>query len=43
MFELLRRINSTLGTAFVIVTHDPALAALAHRRLNMVAGTLTAG
>ena len=43
MFDLLRRINSTLGTAFVIVTHDPALAALAHRRLNMVAGTLTAG
>lgn len=42
MFKLLGRINQTLGTAFVIVTHDPALAALAHRRLNMVAGTLTA-
>jgi lipoprotein-releasing system ATP-binding protein len=42
MFELLGRVNQTLGTAFVIVTHDPALAALAHRRLNMLAGALTA-
>ena len=42
MFELLRRINHELGTAFIIVTHDPALAALAHRQLHMQAGHLAA-
>ncbi|CAM5214172.1 Lipoprotein-releasing system ATP-binding protein OS=Castellaniella defragrans OX=75697 GN=HNR28_000277 PE=4 SV=1 [Castellaniella defragrans] len=41
MFELLSRINQTLGTAFVIVTHNPALAALAHRQLHMQAGQLS--
>ncbi len=40
MFALLRDINRTLGTAFIIVTHDPALAALAHRRLSMDKGRL---
>ncbi|GAA0782850.1 ABC transporter ATP-binding protein [Castellaniella ginsengisoli] len=40
MFALLTRINQDLGTAFVIVTHDPALAALAHRRFHMQAGLL---
>lgn len=40
MFDLLARINRELGTAFVIVTHDPALAALAHRRFHMQAGLL---
>ncbi|MGB6242593.1 MAG: ATP-binding cassette domain-containing protein [Castellaniella sp.] len=40
MFDLLGRINQDLGTAFVIVTHDPALAALAHRQLHMQAGRL---
>jgi lipoprotein-releasing system ATP-binding protein len=40
MFALLARINRELGTAFVIVTHDPALAALAHRRFHMQAGLL---
>ncbi|WP_103035536.1 ABC transporter ATP-binding protein [Castellaniella caeni] len=40
MFELLGRINRELGTAFIIVTHDPALAALAHRQLQMRAGVL---
>ncbi len=40
MFDLLMRINRDLGTAFVIVTHDPALAALAHRRLDMQLGRL---
>ncbi|WP_323000409.1 ABC transporter ATP-binding protein [Castellaniella sp.] len=43
MFDLLRSINQTLGTAFVIVTHDPALAALAHRQLHMQAGRLAEG
>ncbi|MGB6009573.1 ABC transporter ATP-binding protein [Castellaniella sp.] len=43
MFDLLRSINQNLGTAFVIVTHDPALAALAHRQLHMQAGLLSEG
>ncbi len=42
MFALLQRVNRESGTAFVIVTHDEALAALAHRRLSMDAGRLTA-
>jgi len=41
MFELLVRVNRELGIAFVIVTHDAALAALAHRRLAMQEGRLT--
>lgn len=41
MFELLVRVNRQFGTAFAIVTHDPALAALAHRRLAMDKGRLT--
>ncbi|MCQ9616567.1 lipoprotein-releasing ABC transporter ATP-binding protein LolD [Paenalcaligenes niemegkensis] len=40
MFELLRRVNRELGTAFIIVTHDQSLAALAHRQLVMTDGTL---
>ncbi len=40
MFALLQDINRTMGTAFIIVTHDPALAALAHRRLSMDKGRL---
>jgi ABC-type lipoprotein export system ATPase subunit len=40
MFDLLREINRDLGIAFVIVTHDPALAALAHRQLHMQSGNL---
>ena len=40
MFELLSRVNREFGTAFAIVTHDPALAALAHRRLSMDKGRL---
>lgn len=40
MFDLLTRINQDLGTAFVIVTHDDALAARAQRRLRMRAGQL---
>lgn len=43
MFDLLGRINRDLGTAFVIVTHDPALAALAHRQLHMQSGHLAEG
>ena len=40
MFALLKRVNAESGTAFVIVTHDPELAALADRRLNMESGRL---
>ena len=32
--------NQEFGTAFAIVTHDPALAALAHRRLSIEKGRL---
>jgi lipoprotein-releasing system ATP-binding protein len=40
MFDLLVRMNRDFGTAFAIVTHDPALAALAHRQLFMDKGCL---
>lgn len=40
MFELLLRVNQEFGTALAIVTHDPALAALAHRQLFIEKGKL---
>lgn len=40
MFKLLKQVNAESGTAFLIVTHDPELAALADRRLYMEAGRL---
>src|SRR5690554_1303305 len=40
MFDLLVQVNRDFGTAFAIVTHDAALAALAHRRLSMDKGLL---
>lgn len=40
MFELLQTMNQDLGIAFVIVTHDPVLAGLAHRQLSMEQGVL---
>ena len=40
MFTLLQAINQQLGVAFIIVTHDPNLAALAHRQLAMDRGVL---
>lgn len=40
MFELLLRVNRDFGTALAIVTHDPALAALAQRRLYIDRGKL---
>jgi lipoprotein-releasing system ATP-binding protein len=40
MFKLLKQVNAESGTAFLIVTHDPELAALADRRLFMDAGRL---
>jgi lipoprotein-releasing system ATP-binding protein len=41
MFDLLVRVNQEFGTAFAIVTHDAALAALAHRQLYMHKGCLS--
>jgi len=40
MFDLLVRLNQESGIAFAIVTHDPALAMLAHRQLFMDDGLL---
>lgn len=40
MFDLLKQVNADAKTAFLIVTHDPELAALADRRLVMDAGRL---
>jgi len=40
MFDLLSRVKEESGTAFVIVTHDHELAALADRRLLMNSGRL---
>jgi len=40
MFKLLKQVNAESNTAFLIVTHDPELAALADRRLYMDAGRL---
>ena len=40
MFRLLKQVNAEAKTAFLIVTHDQELAALADRRLYMEAGRL---
>lgn len=40
MFKLLKQVNAESRTAFLIVTHDSELAALADRRLYMDAGRL---
>jgi len=40
MFHLLKQVNAEAKTAFLIVTHDQELAALADRRLYMEAGRL---
>lgn len=41
VFELLVQMNRESGTSFVLVTHDTALAGLAHRQLTMDSGVLT--
>jgi len=43
VFGLLKRLNQQLDMAFVIVTHDAELAALADRQLRMADGVLAAG
>ena len=40
MFRLLKQVNAEARTAFLIVTHDQELAALADRRLYMESGRL---
>jgi len=40
VFELLLQLNQRLHTAFLIVTHDPALAQRTHRQLYMSGGRL---
>ncbi|MCG9756019.1 lipoprotein-releasing ABC transporter ATP-binding protein LolD [Shewanella insulae] len=42
VYELIRELGSQLGTAFVVVTHDPKLAARMDRQLKMQDGLLSA-
>ena len=43
LMDLLMDLNTEEGTALVLVTHDPALAARMSRRYRLVDGVLTAG
>ena len=40
VFDLLRSVNRTLGTTFLIVTHDPVAASHAHTTLHLEKGIL---
>ena len=42
VFELLRVVNRTLGTTFLIVTHDPRLARRCDRIIELVDGRIVA-
>ena len=43
IYELMCQLNSELGTAFVVVTHDRELAGKLHRQVHMVDGVLQGG
>ncbi len=43
VFELLRRFNRESGTSFLIVTHDPRLAARCDRIIELVDGRIVSG
>jgi lipoprotein-releasing system ATP-binding protein len=40
LFALLGEINRELATTFLVVTHDPRLAARCHRRVELVDGQI---
>ncbi len=40
IFDLLRRFNERYGTAFIVVTHDPRLAARCDRNIELVDGRI---
>jgi putative ABC transport system ATP-binding protein len=40
ILHLLRRLNTELGTTFLLVTHDPKAAAVARRQLRLEKGEL---
>jgi lipoprotein-releasing system ATP-binding protein len=42
VFELLRTVNRTFGTTFLIVTHDPRLARRCDRIIELVDGRIVA-
>ncbi len=41
VFALMRRFNRDLGTPFLIVTHDPRIAASCDRTIELVDGRIT--